>query len=112
MEKKIKSELKRELLPPGFGCAPPSTLHARNNGTNITRLSESRAMRLLDHTWNGEKEHIKRPIQSPELNIRKWAALKSSGLDSAEYEGGLTECTAPVIAGNNASSLGQCRESY
>jgi len=112
MEKKRKSELMRGLLPSGIDCDPPSTLHARNNGTNITRLSESRAMRLRDHTWNGEKEHKKRPIQSPALNIRKWTALKSSGLDSGEYEGGLTECTAAVIAGNNASSLSQYGDLY
>ena len=106
MQKKIKSELMRGLLPPGFECTPPSTLHARNNGTNITRPSESRTIRFRDHTWNGGKEHMKRPIQSPALNIRKWTALKSSGLDSAEYEGGWMECTAAVIAGNNASSVG------
>jgi len=71
MVRKIKSELMRGLLPPESNSAPLSTLHAKNSGTNITRLSESRAMRLRDHTWNGEKEHIKRPIQSPALNIRK-----------------------------------------
>lgn len=110
MAKKIKSELMREPLPPEFDLSPPSTLHAKNNGTNITLLSESRAMRLRDHTWNREKEHITRPIQSPALNIRKWTALKSCGLDRGEYEGGLTECTAAVIAGYNASSLVQYRD--
>jgi hypothetical protein len=110
MEKKIKSELMRGLPPPESDFVPPSTLHAKNSGTNITRLSESKAMRFRDHTWNGEKEHIIRPIQSPALNTRKWTALKSSGLDRGEYEGGLTECTAAVIAGNNASSLDQYRD--
>lgn len=112
MEKKRKSELMRGLLPPELDFAPPSTLHAKNNGTNITRLSESRAMRFRDHTWNGEKEHIKRPIQSPTLNIRKWTALKSSGLDRGEYEGGLTDCTDAVIAGYNASSSDQYKDAY
>ena len=110
MEKKKKSELMRGLFPPEFDVTPPSMLHAKNNGTNITRLSESRAMRLRDHTWNGEREHIKRPIQSPTLNIRKWTALKSSGLDRGEDVGGLTDCTAAVIAGYNASSLDQYRD--
>lgn len=83
MEKKRKSELMRGL-PPEFVSAPPSTLHARNSGTNITRLNESRAMRFRDQTWNGERLHIKRPTQSPVLNTKKWTAVKSSGLDSGE----------------------------
>jgi len=62
--KKIKSELMRGLLPPGIDCAPPSTLHVRDNGTNITLLSESsgasrcdkgsgKACRLSPLVWCG-----------------------------------------------------------
>jgi len=75
-----------------------TTLHARKRGMKRTRKRERLTSCDAAQTCSAGKLQRYRPIQSPTLKIRKWIALKVSGLESNPES--CTDWIVDVIAGN------------
>jgi hypothetical protein len=77
------------------------TLHKRKSGMKPMRSSERRSKRGPDQMIKDGNDNSKRPPKSPMLKSRKCIEVKTKGCVA-----GFVGCTATVIGGNTACSVG------